>query len=119
MPAALIASMLKIALPAQASHACEPERVLTGLNQVLCGKFQRHYVTAVYVLIDTEKRTLRYAGAGHPPLLLRDEVSGGARPLLENGVFLGFFPDATYSTREVPFHEGDWLVLYTDGVPNP
>ncbi len=41
MPAALIASMLKIAFAAQAPHACDPAAVLSGLNQALYGKFQR------------------------------------------------------------------------------
>src|ERR1700758_673275 len=70
MPAALIASMLKIALSAQAAHAADPARVLLGLNQALCGKFERHYVTAAYVFLDMLKGTLTYAGAGHPPLML-------------------------------------------------
>jgi phosphoserine phosphatase RsbU/P len=65
MPAALIASMLKIALASQSAHADDPARVLQGLNQTLCGKFQHHYVTAAYVFVDMEKRTLSYAGAGH------------------------------------------------------
>ena len=42
MPAALIASMLKIALAAQVDHAADPARVLQGLNQALCGKFRHH-----------------------------------------------------------------------------
>ena len=41
MPAALIASMLKIALAAQAPHAADPAGVLHGLNQALCGKFSK------------------------------------------------------------------------------
>jgi serine phosphatase RsbU (regulator of sigma subunit) len=116
MPAALIASMLKIAFAAQSAHACDPAQVLSGLNEALYGKFQGHYVTAAYALIDTEQRTLRYAGAGHPPLLLREHSSGEVRRILENGLFLGFFPAATYSTVETPFREGDRVVLYTDGI---
>jgi phosphoserine phosphatase RsbU/P len=116
MPAALIASMLKIALAGQSAYACDPARVLSGLNQALCGKFQGHYVTAAYALIDTEKRTLRYAGAGHPPLLLREHSSGKTHALLENGLFLGYFPEATYSAMETSFREDDWVVLYTDGI---
>src|SRR3954451_1957324 len=61
MPAALIASMLKIALAAESAHAEDPARVLLGLYQALCGKFQHHYVTAAYVFLDMEKRTLSYA----------------------------------------------------------
>ena len=116
MPAALIASMLKIAFAAQSDRACDPAQVLLGLNQSLCGKFQGHYVTAAYALIDTEKQTLCYAGAGHPPLVLREGGSGKASSVLENGLFLGYFPSANYSSVEVPFRKGDWVVLYTDGV---
>ena len=116
MPAALIASMLKIAFAAQSAHACDPARVLAGLNQSLCGKFHEHYVTAVYALIDTEMRTVRYAGAGHPPLLLRRHDSGETSALLENGLFLGYFPGAGYSAAEMSFEEGDWLLMYTDGI---
>lgn len=116
MPAALISSMLKIALAAQSAQARDPAAVLSGLNQALCGKFQGHYVTAAYALVDMEKRTIRYAGAGHPPLVLRDRAAGTTREITENGLFLGFFPKATYTAVEVPFCEGDWGVLYTDGV---
>src|ERR1700727_2465830 len=70
MPAALIASMLKIALAAQVPHAADPAQVLSGLNQALCGKFQHHYVTAAYLFVDIAKGTLTYAGAGHPPMLM-------------------------------------------------
>jgi phosphoserine phosphatase RsbU/P len=70
LPAALIASMLKVALAAQSSHAFDPARVLAGLNESLCGKFKDHFVTAAYIFVDMEKNYIRYAGAGHPPLLL-------------------------------------------------
>ena len=49
VPAALIASMLKIAFTSQADHAREPVRVLTGLNRSLCDKFDAHFVTAAYL----------------------------------------------------------------------
>ncbi len=116
MPAALISSMLKIALGMQTGCATDPARVLAGLNQALCGKFQGHFVTAAYVLIDTEEQRLCYAGAGHPPLILRDQSAGATRHVVENGLFLGSFPQATYTAMELPFKEGDWGVLYTDGI---
>jgi sigma-B regulation protein RsbU (phosphoserine phosphatase) len=117
MPAALIASMLKIALSAQEAHAADPAQVLLGLNQALCGKFQHHYVTAAYLFMDMQKRTLTYAGAGHPPLLLSGGSSKGVRAVMENGMFLGRFPFATYSSVELPLNAGDRALLYTDGIP--
>jgi phosphoserine phosphatase RsbU/P len=117
MPAALISSMLKIALAAQAPNASDPAAVLAGLNRALCGKFQGHFVTAAYHYIDTEAKTIRYAGAGHPPLILKERSSEDAKEALENGLFLGAFEHATYSALDLPFPEGTWAVLYTDGVP--
>jgi len=117
MPAALIASMLKIALGAEMAHADDPAQVLLGLNQTLCGKFQHHFVTAAYLFVDMLKGTLTYAGAGHPPLLLWGQSSQGVRDVEENGLFLGKFPWATYTSRELPLNAGDWCLLYTDGIP--
>ena len=117
MPAALIASMLKIALAAQVPHAADPAQVLSGLNQALCGKFQHHYVTAAYLFVDIAKGTLTYAGAGHPPMLMWSPSSTGVRGVEENGLFLGKFPWATYSSLELPLSADDWCLLYTDGIP--
>jgi phosphoserine phosphatase RsbU/P len=116
MPAALISSMLKIALAAQAPVASEPAKVMAGLNLALCGKFQGHFVTAAYIFIDLEKGVIRYAGAGHPPLVLGGETSGSAIGVEENGLMLGAFSFASYTSVEFPFHEGMWALLYTDGI---
>jgi len=117
MPAALIASMLKIALAAQVPHATDPAQVLSGLNQVLCGKFEHHHVTAAYLFIDMGKKTMTYAGAGHPPMLFWGPSSPNVQDVAENGLFLGRFPWATFSSVDLPFTEGDWCLLYTDGIP--
>jgi phosphoserine phosphatase RsbU/P len=116
VPAALIASMLKVAFASQSPHADDPARVLAGLNRALCGKFEEHFVTAAYVFIDCRAATLRYAGAGHPPLLLASHSNGHVREVQENGLMLGLFPDAAYSAAEVSFKPGDRCILYTDGI---
>ncbi len=117
LPAALIASMLKAALSAQSAHACDPGRVLSGLNQSLCGKFQRHFATGAYVFMNMEKKFMSYAAAGHPPLLLWRTSTGIASEVLENGLPLGLLPEATYSAVDVPVEPGDKVILYTDGIP--
>jgi phosphoserine phosphatase RsbU/P len=116
LPAALIASMLQVALTAQARHASEPSKVLSGLNQALCGKFQHNFVTAAYVYVDLEKNAISYAGAGHPPLLLWRKSTGAASQLLENGLVMGQFEEATYDSLQVPIEPGDRVILYTDGI---
>jgi phosphoserine phosphatase RsbU/P len=121
VPAALIASMLKVAFAGQSAHADDPAGVLAGLNRALCGKFEEHFVTAAYVFVDLEKLVLRYAGAGHPPLLHASRGNGcaresGSREVEANGLMLGLFPEATYSSLEIRLDPGDRIVLYTDGI---
>jgi sigma-B regulation protein RsbU (phosphoserine phosphatase) len=117
LPSALIASMLQVALAAQVANASNPARVLSGLNHALCGKFEHNFVTAAYVYVDMEKMTLTYAGAGHPPLLFWVKSSGSVKEVLENGLFLGMFPEATYESLQFPIAVGDRGILYTDGIP--
>jgi phosphoserine phosphatase RsbU/P len=116
VPAALIASMLKVAFGAQLAHAADPARVLTGLNRSLCGKFDEHFVTAAYLFLDLEANRIRYAAAGHPPMMLTS-TNGAVRQVEHNGLMLGLFPDAVYSATELPLIVGDRCVLYTDGIP--
>jgi phosphoserine phosphatase RsbU/P len=119
VPAALIASMLKSALGGQSAHAADPGKVLSGLNIGLCGKFETHFVTAGYLFVDTENQILRYAAAGHPPLLFRSSDSGkesAFREIESNGLLLGFLEDTAYNPVELPFRPGDRCLLYTDGI---
>jgi len=116
VPAALIASMLKVAFASQAAHAHDPVRVLTGLNGALCGKFEEHFVTAAYLFVDLEKSLLHYSAAGHPPLMLASRAAGKAREIEENGLMLGMFPEAAYSSVEIRVAPGDRCLLYTDGL---
>jgi serine phosphatase RsbU (regulator of sigma subunit) len=37
--------------------------------------------------------------------------------VLENGLFLGTFPEATYASLQFSVETGDRGVLYTDGIP--
>ena len=118
VPAALIASMLKTALAAQSAFASDPAQVLAGLNRAFCGKFEEHFVTAGYLFVDADKQILRYAGAGHPPLVLgaTDGKQTTFREVDNNGLFLGLSEDAKYTSLELPFRPGDRCLLYTDGM---
>jgi sigma-B regulation protein RsbU (phosphoserine phosphatase) len=115
VPAALVASMLKIALATQSALASSPARLLAELNALFTGRLERQFITAAYVFIDSAAGSIRIASAGHPPpLLLR--AAGGCEELLANGVVLGRFRSARYEEVEAAFGAGDTLVLYTDGI---
>jgi phosphoserine phosphatase RsbU/P len=116
VPAALVASMVKIALAVQEGEFEDPGQVLTRMNRALCGRFELAYVTATFALIDPTARTLTYAVAGHPsPLLVR--TSGAVESLDERGMVLGFLPDARFTSATVrDLNGGDRIIFYTDGI---
>lgn len=116
VPAALVASMLKVCFAAQREQASNPAGVLAGLSGMLRGSLGGQYVTAACAAIDVERRVITYAGAGHPPSLLLRSDTREVVQLSENGLFIGPFPNATYANIAVPFQQGDKLLLYTDGI---
>jgi sigma-B regulation protein RsbU (phosphoserine phosphatase) len=114
VPAALIASMVKMAATAQKANAADPSELLLGMNAALYGNTQSQFVTAAYVHLDSDSQELRYSAAGHPPmLLLRD---GKVNEVAENGLILAAFDFAAYSTAVQRLQRGDRLLLYTDGI---
>jgi phosphoserine phosphatase RsbU/P len=114
VPAALIASMVKLAATSQRTNAANPALLLAGMNSVLCGNTQDQFVTAAYVYLDAASSTLRYSAAAHPPMLLLR--AGNVVELVENGLMLAAFSFATYTTVVQPLEPGDRLLLYTDGI---
>ena len=115
VPAALIASMLKVAFAQQSAHAGDPAAILSGMNRILSGVLDGQFVTAACAHIDLAANRLTYSGAGHPPALLR-RASGEVTELAENGLFLGPFRHAVYQNLTAPFDRGDRFLLYTDGI---
>ena len=116
VPAALIASMVKVAFAAQNPHAGDPGRVLSGLNEIFCSQLRGQYVTAGYLVIDHRASSATYAGAGHPPLIHWRASMGKVERRENNGLFLGFRIDAVYPNVEISLAPGDRLILYTDGL---
>lgn len=114
VPAALIASMVKLAATSQRAQAADPSAFLSGMNRALLGNTQSQFVTAAYVHLDSESQELLYSAAGHPPMLLLRQ--GGVRQVQENGLMLAAFDFATYANASHRIEQGDRLLLYTDGI---
>jgi len=113
VPAALIASMMKIAVSSQSPLAHQPAALLREVNRTLRGQVRRIFVTATYLYFDMERGCVEVANAGHPaPLLHR---RGEVRELGPQGVVLGRF-DAAYTAETIELERGDRIVAYTDGV---
>lgn len=114
VPAALIASMVKAVAASLRAVADDPAEVLRRMNGSLCGNVQGQFVTAAYVYLNSESGELRYSAAAHPPMLwLRENT---ILPIEENGLLLGAFDFADYTTKTLPLRHGDRILLYTDGM---
>jgi phosphoserine phosphatase RsbU/P len=113
VPAALVASMMKIAVSSQSPLAHDPPALLSAVSRTLRGQVRRVFVTATYLFFDMEQRRVDVANAGHPsPLLHRD---GDVREIGGQGVILGRF-EGSYSAESIALRAHDRIVAYTDGV---
>lgn len=117
VPAALIASMIKIAVQSVLPCAQDPGEVLRRLNHILSGQLRGQLVSAGYLWIDTETAEGSYSGAGHPPLLCWRE--GELKRIESNGLLFGVLSDADYPVCPIRLQRGDRFLLYTDGMVEP
>jgi len=116
IPAALISSMIKVAVQSVAVSAHDPARVLGGLNRILTSEAGGQFASAAYVWIDTANRNALYSAAGHPPLLCWRSKRGEMERIESNGLLFGVGPDSEYPVCSVPVEPSDRFLLYTDGV---
>lgn len=114
VPAALIASMVKLAVAGQATNADKPAELLRAMNTSLCGNTQGQFVTAAYLYLSASGKRMYYAAAAHPAMyLLRNR---DVHRVVENGLMLGAFPSAAYTEISQALQPGDRFLLYTDGI---
>ncbi len=118
VPAALIASMIKVATQSVEPCAHDPQAVLRGLNHVLSRQVRGQFVSAAYLWVDTENCRALYSAAGHPPLLRLRQ--GTAERIESNGLLFGVIAERDdYPVCTLSISSGDRFLLYTDGVTEP
>jgi two-component system sensor histidine kinase ChiS len=116
VPAAIIASMVKIAFYMLKSLAPEPDLLLNEMNRILTGYLENQFVTAGYALIDRVKMKLSYARCGHEPLMLFRRKDNTLHELIPVGRLIGYSTEGNCVTSEVDIEPGDRIILYTDGI---
>lgn len=93
----------------------DPAAVLARANAVAARVGDRDiHTTCGCAVLDVAARTLRWASAGHLPMVR----VGAEATLLEapTGLPLGVDPDARYDAHEVALDRGDRIVAFTDGL---
>ena len=119
--AALYMAELKGLILSLSRNHDSPKALLTELNEILAPNLDRRsFVTMTYAIIDSKKRTLRVARAGHNPLIHFDGRTGLTRLLAPPGLALGFDSGETFKSiiqeLELPLVPGDSFLFFTDGI---
>lgn len=93
-----------------------PAEVLNLLNL----RFQfctesTQYFTIIYGILNTRSGQVRYANAGHQPVMVVRR--GGKTEILEDGGRpVGWFFNENYTSYEIWLTPGDRVILYSDGI---
>jgi len=115
--AALLTTMFKMSFGLYAQESSSPSEVLARLNSEFCRLITTgEYITAFYLVLRPREKTIVYSKAGHPYPILFRKATGTHQRLDAEGFFIGMFDEAVFENMEVPLHDGDKLLLYTDGV---
>lgn len=98
-----------------------PDLFMEYANNALSSCLEpRLFITATYLIIDTEKRKIYSSRAGHCPTLYYNAKEEKAEFLEEKGVGLGIIRNGTYGKHTqvsiFDYEEGDTFFLYTDGI---
>ncbi|KAA0758542.1 fused response regulator/phosphatase [Bacillus sp. AR2-1] len=118
--ASLVCMFISSVLRETIKSLIDPELVIKDLNKYMTLLHNEndnipYYFTAIYLVVDTEKRTIEYVNAGHPSgYVLVDEAN--VVELNRGGCAVGFFDEIKVEKTVIPFEENAQILLFTDGV---
>ena len=114
---ALVMTMLKGVLQSTILRYESPGQVVTELNAILSRLLPAEmFVTMVFLEFDGSGRKLRYANAGHNPLVWYKAASGETVGERQPGPAVGILGTAQYKAKELDLAPDDVIVTYTDGL---
>lgn len=120
--AAFFMTLTKGFLRALAGVTDSPASILTRINKLFYENVERGiFISMVYGIFDAGKRELRFARAGHNPVLTRKHGEGRVQVVNPMGMALGLDEGEAFSRSiqemTIAFQPGDLFVFYTDGFP--
>jgi sigma-B regulation protein RsbU (phosphoserine phosphatase) len=121
---ALITAMVRAFIEEFRPVAAQPGRFMSEFNrellEILAPLDVPMFLTALYLVVDTETGQVRYVNAGHPAPLHVCRAAGTVTPLPppagKPGPPLGVRPEIAYLSGEAVLAANDLLFLFTDGL---
>ena len=119
--AAFHMSQMKGIFHSLAQQELDPKEFMVRANLALVYCLERgSFISATYFVVDTQKKNILYARAGHCPVLYYKASTNVAWYLKDKGTALGMIKSRDYcnfiETNEITYASGDMMVLYTDGI---
>ncbi len=100
----------------------DPGSFMQHLNQRICPIFRQSedlmFITALYLIINTETGLVRFASAGHPRPVRYTSKCRLSTSILDpfRSPALALFEDCEFKTVEQQLDPGDVLLMYSDGI---
>ncbi|MEK3980168.1 SpoIIE family protein phosphatase [Psychrobacillus sp. FSL K6-2836] len=118
--ASLVCMFISSVLRESIKQLVDPELVIKELNRYMLVLHNEkigipYYFTAIYMVVDTELKTIEYVNAGHPPgFALVDDNK--MIPIDKGSCAVGFFDEIEVKKEVITYEKDIQIILYTDGV---
>ena len=95
-----------------------PSKIISRVNKLVHqdSKISEVFSTLSVIVIDKNKLTLRYSGAGDLPIFYKNSETGEISRVESKGPLLGFTKDALFNDSVIQMSVGDTVILSTDGL---
>lgn len=117
MPAALFMTLSRSVIRSVVGQNARLDEEISKANHLIWRDSQEGmFISLFYAMLQSHSGEVTYVNAGHnPPLLLR-YAGKDIEQLSRTGMAAGVEGDSHYSQASVSLAEGDYLVMFTDGV---
>ncbi len=95
-----------------------PGKIISKVNNLVYhdSKISEVFSTLSVVVVDKQKMTLKYSGAGDLPIIYKNKTSGEIKRIDSRGSLLGFSKDTVFEDANLQMNPGDTVVMATDGL---
>ncbi|MFQ5750503.1 MAG: SpoIIE family protein phosphatase, partial [bacterium] len=123
IPGSLVMTMIRTTLRTEARGIKDAAEVLTRVNTAVSSDIKKGmFVTVFYLIIDSKKRSINYASAGHNPMILYRGSTKQTYYLNPKGFPIGIqLPQKdlfrqSIESETIQLTKDDILLVYTDGI---
>ena len=117
IPAAMVMATFQASLRTLSTSGVSLAEMVAGVNLYSCSNSQGgvRFTTAFFAELDPATGDVVYVNAGHNVPILRKK-SGVVERLEAGGIPIGIFAESPYQMGTSRLENGDWLVIFTDGI---